>query len=72
MILIQDYISSKLETRTYQQLADEVHISPPMITNYKKGHYNPSIKTALSVFELDNVTLHPYSEESLQYELEKR
>jgi len=71
MVLIEDYIAEKLETRTYQQLSDEVHISPPMISNYKKGHYNPSLKTAMSVLEVDGVTLHPFATDSLEYEIKK-
>jgi len=70
MIQIKDYIEDKLYKKTYEQLADEIGISAPMISNYRKGHYNPSIKTAMSVFKLDGVVLHPFSKESLELELE--
>jgi len=46
-------------------------IVPPMISNYRKGHYNPSLKTAMSVLEVDGVTLHPFATDSLEYEIKK-
>jgi len=50
MQTIQEYISSKLENKTFMELSNEIGISTPMISNYRQGFYNPSLTTAIKIY----------------------
>ncbi len=71
MQFVQDYIKKKLEDSTFDALANELGISAPMINNYNKGEYNPSLNTAKKIYTHDGTVLHPFSEDSLIFEIEK-
>jgi len=71
MQTIQEYISSKLENKTFMELSNEIGISTPMISNYRQGFYNPSLTTAIKIYKLDGSVLHPFAKESLEYEVNK-
>jgi len=70
IITISDYIKSKIdEGVTPLELGDMCNISPAMISKYKANiGYKPSFHVALRVYQADGVVLHPFAEESLQYE----
>jgi len=68
MVKIQEYIANQLEELTSVELKDKLGVSLSMISSYKKS-YNPSLDVAKRVYQADKVVLHPYAEESLQYEL---
>ena len=72
MITIKDYIQSKLDEglHTYE-IARELGVSSAMISTYKRDDFFPSIHIAKIVYENDGIVLHPYSKESLKYELNK-
>jgi len=69
--LIKDYIEEQLLTYESKDLAPRLKVSISMLSSYKRQGYNPSITVAKTVYTLDKVVLHPFSEESLKYELEK-
>lgn len=69
---IKDYVYQELNEFTSQQLANRLNISVAMLSSYKTQGYNPSISVAMIVYKLDNTVLHPFSEESLKFEIEKR
>lgn len=70
MILIQDYVQEKLRTYTGQAVAHSMGISISMLSAYKKA-YNPSLDVAIRVYKNEGIVLHPFSEESLEYEIMK-
>ena len=72
MTHIADYIVGRLEGMSTKELAEELKISSAMIGQYKlKRGYLPSLKVACTVYKLDRIALHPFSEESLQFEIEQ-
>lgn len=72
MLLISQLVKQKLEEGYKQNdLQDFFSISRSMVTAYKKGENNPSLEVAVGVFLRHGITLHPFAEESLQYEIDK-
>lgn len=71
LIFIKDWIVENIQDKTYEELYRAVGITAPMISNYRKGYFNPSLKTALMVYKYDGTVLHPFNEDSLKYELIK-
>lgn len=71
---IQDYINKRIDNGDKPvDIADELHISQSMVTVYKRDYsYKASLDVAKRVFELEGIALHPFSSESLQYEIDKR
>ena len=70
MVTIQEYVAEQLEDLTSIELKDKLGVSLSMLSSYKKS-YNPSLDVAKRIYKIDNVVLHPFSDESLKYELEK-
>ena len=70
IITISGYIKSKVEEGiTPLELGDALHISSAMISKYKANiGYKPSLRVAMKVYEMDNIALHPFSAEGLEYE----
>lgn len=67
---VSEYIIEKLTTMSTKELAMELNISSAMVGQYKlKRGYLPSITVACTVYKLDKVALHPFSEESLKFEI---
>lgn len=71
MITIQDYVNESLNHITSQALQAKLGISASMVSAYKKS-YNPSLAVAITVYKLDKIVLHPFSEESLKYEIQNK
>lgn len=71
LVFIKDYLLQKLEEKTSVDLANELRVSVSMLSSYKLQGYKPSITVAKRVYELDRIALHPFSAESLEYELAK-
>lgn len=67
---IKGYIDEQLENSTSIELAAKLQISLSMLSSYKKS-FNPSLEVAKRIYLADKITLHPFSEESLKYEIEK-
>ena len=70
MVTIQEYIANQQETIDNKDLALKLQVSISMISLYKKS-YNPSLDVAKRVYIADGITLHPFAEESLKYEINK-
>jgi ribosome-binding protein aMBF1 (putative translation factor) len=70
-MFIKDYVYSQLEEYTSAELAQRLKISIAMLSSYKTQDYKPSITVAKTVYKLDGIALHPFSEESLQFEVKK-
>lgn len=71
MRFIKEYIEEQLITYESKDLAPRLGVSISMLSSYKRQGYNPSITVAKAVYTLDKVVLHPFSEESLQFEINK-
>lgn len=72
LAFIHTYIEQKLEDGMLNKdIAKELSLTPAMVGQYRlKRGYNPSLTVAKRVYTIDNIVLHPYSEESLQWEIE--
>jgi len=70
MVTIQDYIDSQLEEINSATLAKKLQVSLSMLSSYKKS-YNPSLDVAKRVYRVDSIALHPFSKESLDFEISK-
>ena len=72
MVFIEDYIQDKIESGLLtKEIAKELNITSAMVGQYKLRHgYRPSLTVAKKAYENDGVVLHPFSEESLKWELE--
>ena len=72
MIHIHSYIQNKVDAGiATKDIAEELNITPAMVGQYRlKRGYKPSINVALKAYKNDGVVLHPYSKESLDWEIE--
>jgi len=69
---IKEYIQKKREEGyTGQEIAEYLGISSGMVSSYKNGYY-PSLSTALVIFEKDEIVIHPFSKDALEYELKMK
>lgn len=68
MNTIQTYVMEQLEELDSKELATKLGVSVSMLSAYKKS-YKPSLEVAKRVYLADKITLHPFSEESLRYEI---
>jgi len=72
MIFIKDYITSLADDgKQGQEIADLLGVSISMVSSYKLHNYNPSITVAKHIYTHQGLVLHPFSEDSLQLEIEK-
>jgi len=72
MEFIQPWLNGKLEGGLSQQEAESLlGVGRSMVTAYKKGDYNPSLAVAITVYKGEGVVLHPFSEDSLKFEIKK-
>lgn len=69
LIFIKDYVYKQLEIETSAALAKKLKLSIAMLSSYKTQNYKPSLTVAKTVYKLDGIVLHPFSEESLQFEI---
>lgn len=72
IITIQDYIA-QLEDEKLKgtEIAVRLGVSQPMVSIYKCEGGNVNLKNAMHIYANYGICLHPYSEESLIYELNK-
>ena len=68
---IKDYIEERLLDTDSKVLAYQLGISVAMLSNYKHQGYNASLDVAKKVYSIDGTILHPFSEDSLKYEISK-
>jgi hypothetical protein len=71
MLLIAEYLDTRIvrNDEKTKDVAVDLGISPAMVGQYRLPRgFKPSIKVALRVYTKYNVVLHPFAEESLQYE----
>jgi predicted transcriptional regulator len=69
IVTIQDYIK-QMGPKPIAEIAKELGVSMPMVSQYKKG-FNASLEVAKRVYKEKGIVLHPFSKESLQYEIKK-
>jgi len=68
MITVQEYVQTQLEELNSPELAHKMGVSLSMLSAYKKS-YKPSLDVAIRVYKSDKIVLHPFSEESLKFEV---
>jgi ribosome-binding protein aMBF1 (putative translation factor) len=66
---IKEYILEQLTIYDSIELAKRLKVSVAMLSSYKTQNYKPSITVAKTVYQLDGVVLHPFSEDSLKFEI---
>lgn len=70
VIHIQEYIKERKEKgEGLPEIAASMGISNSMLHYYYKGYNIPSLKTAVGFYNKLGVTFHPYSEDSLKWEI---
>jgi ribosome-binding protein aMBF1 (putative translation factor) len=66
---IKEYILEQLTIYDSIELAKRLKVSVAMLSSYKTQNYKPSITVAKTVYQLNGVVLHPFSEDSLKFEI---
>ena len=72
LFFVRDYILEKLEDETSAELSQRLMVSLSMLSSYKHQGFNPSLNVAMTVYMQEGIALHPFSEESLKFEIKKR
>lgn len=71
MIFIQDLLKEMSDSGMKGiEIANELGISNSMVSSYKCQNFSPSLNVAMRVYSDKAIVLHPYSEDSLKYEIE--
>ena len=69
---IEEYVNAKIEANVHSQnyhIGKELKISSAMLSHYRTGHTRqPSLELARRIYQIDNVTIYPYSVEAVQGE----
>lgn len=69
MVTIQQYIDELVDSgEGNRDIGERLGVSYAMVSKYKKDYY-PSLAVAKKVYTMENIVLHPYSEESLKFEI---
>ncbi len=72
MVTIKSFLVMLQEQKlSNYEIADILGTSVAMVSNYRNHKYNPSLDVAKRVYKYANVTLHPFSEDSLKIEIAK-
>lgn len=71
MLLVEDYVHNKLVAGfSPKEISDIMDVTTAMVTQYKLARgYKPSLRVAKTVYKVEGVVLHPFSEDSLKWEL---
>jgi len=71
LTFIHDYIKDKLGNGyRNKDIAQELNLTPAMVGQYKlQRGYNPSLTVAKTLYKLEGIVLHPFSKESLEWEI---
>lgn len=73
MVLIQTLIDEmSAEGLKGYEIAEHLGVSTSMVSSYRRQGFDTSINVALKVYQEKKIVLHPFAEESLKYEIEKR
>ena len=68
-MFIKDYIETLQEDGAIgAEVAKVLGVSEAMVSCYKNQGYNPSLKVAKTVYQIEGIILHPFSEEGLKFE----
>jgi len=71
MVLIQTLIQEMKDNGMKgHEIANDLGISNSMVSSYVCQNFSPSLNVAMRVYTDKGITLHPYNEESLKYEIE--
>ena len=72
MRFISEYVISLTDTGIPGvEIAEKLGVSVSMVSSYKSGSYNPSITVAKRIYVDEGITFHPFSEDSLKFEILK-
>jgi len=72
MQFIEEYVNTLVDDNKQGfEIAERLGVSVSMVSSYKKGEYNPSITVAMYVYKNEGIVFHPFSEESLKFEIKK-
>ena len=73
MVFIDAYIQSRVDAgEKTKDIANDLNLTSAMVGQYRlKRGYNPSLTVAKLVYEKYAIALHPFSAESLQYEIKE-
>ena len=67
---IKDFIAQKREAgQDLTDLSQDLGVSISSIHYYAKGENKPSLVTAVTIYRKYKIAIHPFSEESLQWEI---
>ncbi len=70
LVHIRDFIAEKREAgQDLTDLSQDLGVSISSIHYYAKGENKPSLGTAVAIYKKYEVAIHPFSEESLQWEI---
>ena len=71
LTFVSDFIKSLSEEKSGYEIAELLGVSSSMVSSYKHSNYNPSLEVAKRAYINFEVVLHPFSEESLSYDIER-
>lgn len=71
IVMVHEYIQKKINNgMKNKELAKQLYLTQAMVGQYRlKRGYKASLTVAKRVYVMDKIVLHPYSEESLKYEI---
>ena len=68
---IKDFIAQKREAgQDLTDLSQDLGVSISSIHYYAKGENKPSLVTAVAIYRKYKIAIHPFSVESLQWEID--
>ena len=71
LVHIKDFIAEKREAgQDLTDLSQDLGVSISSIHYYAKGENKPSLVTAVAIYRKYEIAIHPFSEESLQWEID--
>ena len=71
LVHIKDFITEKREAgQDLTNLSQDLGVSISSIHYYAKGENKPSLVTAVAIYRKYKIAIHPFSEESLQWEID--
>ena len=71
LVHIRDFIAEKREAgQDLTDLSQDLGVSISSIHYYAKGENKPSLVNAVAIYRKYKIAIHPFSEESLQWEID--
>lgn len=61
----------KAQGLTQVEIAKVLEVSQSMVSDYLNKDFNCKLETAILIYKLEGVVIHPFSEESLNYEINR-